>query len=94
MRVDVRERVGLCSVEFSYGGDAHRAGAGSTVFVRAGVVHGAANVGDTGVRYVAIFSQTTVDMEYVERVPAPGTEANPPSRSVWDMRTGILRELH
>jgi hypothetical protein len=54
----------------------------SVVFVPAGVEHGARNVGEEDVIYTAFFSTTAIDIEYLERNPAPGTEADPPQPPV------------
>lgn len=80
-------------LEFTYDGERLAAGAGSTVFVRGGVVHGARNPGQATVRYVAVFASTTIDIDMIERVPKPGTEDAAPSHTEWDMRGGSIRTL-
>ena len=54
----------------------------SVVFVPAGVDHGAWNVGAEPASYLAFFPTTSIDIEYLERNPAPGTEADPPQPAV------------
>ncbi len=54
----------------------------SVVFVPAGVDHGARNVGAEPASYLAFFPTTAIDIEYLERNPAPGTEGNPPQPAV------------
>jgi mannose-6-phosphate isomerase-like protein (cupin superfamily) len=73
------------------GGDTHDAGAGATVFIPAGVPHGHRNAGDGILRIRAVFPGTEIDIEMLERNPAPGTEDRPPARTVYDARTGAFR---
>ena len=61
------------------------------VFVPAGAVHGTTNVGETGVRLHAVFPSTIIEMEMLERNPAPGTEDRPPSHVEYDAHTGHFR---
>ena len=68
-------------------------GAGSTVFIPAGAAHGQENVGDEPVHIRAIFPGTTIEIEMLERNPAPGTEGDPPGRVVYDARTGEVRPI-
>jgi len=59
----------------------------SVVFAPAGVAHGARNVGSQPASYFAFFATTAVDIEYLERNPAPGTEGDPPRpQVVYDAR--------
>lgn len=59
----------------------------SVVFVPAGAAHGAENVGSNDAVYTAFFATTAVDIEYLERNPAPGTEGDPPQPPiVYDAR--------
>ena len=75
-------------------GDAQTiAEAGSTVFIPAGVAHGQENVGGDVVQIRAIFPGTAIEIEMLERNPAPGTEGDPPRRVVYDARTGAVRIL-
>lgn len=54
----------------------------SVVFVPAGLEHGARNIGSESARYIAFFPTSAIDIEYVERNPAPGTEGDPPQPPV------------
>jgi quercetin dioxygenase-like cupin family protein len=54
----------------------------SVVFVPAGTAHGARNIGSAEVVYTAFFASTAIDIEYLERNPAPGTENDPPQPPV------------
>lgn len=62
--------------------------AGDTVFIPKGMPHAQRNVGDEPLLIHAVFPSTVVDMELLERNPAPGTEKDPPKHTVYDMRTG------
>ena len=48
----------------------------------AGVEHGARNVGPEDVIYTAFFPSTQIEIEYLERNPAPGTEGDEPQPPV------------
>ncbi len=54
----------------------------SVVFVPAGTAHGAQNIGSEPASYLAVFPTTAIDIEYLERNPAPGTETDPPQPPV------------
>ncbi len=54
----------------------------SVAFFPAGVAHGARNVGSTDVVYTAFFPAAAIEIEYLERNPAPGTEGDPPQPPV------------
>ena len=74
--------------------ETYAVGAGDIVMVPAGAVHGTRNVGDEVVRLRAVFPTRRLDMEYVERNPAPGTEGDAPQAGVvWDARTGAVEPL-
>ena len=63
--------------------------AGDIVIVPAGAVHGTRNAGDDIVRLRAVFPSHLLDIAYVERNPAPGTEGDAPrARVVYNSRTG------
>jgi quercetin dioxygenase-like cupin family protein len=77
--------------EVRVGGDTHRVRGGDIVIVTAGAAHGTRNVGDEKVRLRAVFNSHLVDIEYLERNPAPGTEgADPQPAAVWNARTGAV----
>lgn len=57
-------------------------GPGAVVFVPAGVTHGTRNVGDVVLRLHAVFPSRVIPIRYLERNPAPGTEADPPQPPV------------
>jgi quercetin dioxygenase-like cupin family protein len=54
----------------------------SVAFVPAGTAHGARNIGADDVVYTAFFPSTAIEIEYLERNPAPGTEDDPPQPPV------------
>jgi quercetin dioxygenase-like cupin family protein len=59
----------------------------SVAFFPAGVEHGARNVGSGDAHYTAFFPSTAIDIEYLERNPAPGTEGEQPQASaIYDAR--------
>jgi quercetin dioxygenase-like cupin family protein len=75
-------------------GDAFAVRAGDLVIVPAGAVHGTRNVGREPVRLKAVFPSHRLDIEYVERNPAPGTKGDPPQPpAVFDTRTGSVEPL-
>jgi quercetin dioxygenase-like cupin family protein len=64
---------------------------GSVVFVPAGVPHGMRNTGPTPLRIEAVFPTDRIWIRYVERNPAPGTEAHPIAPAVTiNVRTGRI----
>lgn len=68
-------------------GDEHRVvEAGAVVFIPVGKPHGLRNATDTPVRLHGIFPSSVVDVQYLERNPAPGTEDDPPSHLTIDVR--------
>lgn len=69
-------------VEIRLGDDTRVVTGHSVVFVPAGVEHGARNVGPDAAGYLAFFPTTSIDIEYLERNPAPGTEDDPPQPAV------------
>jgi len=76
-------------VEVRLGDETRRVTGHSVVFVPAGVEHGALNVGSEPASYLAFFPTTAIDIEYLERNPAPGTEADAPKPPiVYDARAG------
>ncbi len=81
------------SAEVRLGEETRRVSGGTTVFIPAGVIHGTTNVGDIDIRFVAVFPSTTVNMDLLERIPAPGTEDRDAVHTEWDMRTGTITIL-
>ncbi len=67
--------------------------ADTTVFVPAGVVHGTTNTADEPLRIHAVFPAPVIEMEMLERNPAPGTEDHGPSHTEYDARTGEFRVI-
>jgi quercetin dioxygenase-like cupin family protein len=64
-------------------------GAGAIEFIPAGTPHGTENATDASVLITAVFPATRVDVRYLDRNPAPGTEGNDPQPPiVFDLRTG------
>jgi gentisate 1,2-dioxygenase len=58
-------------------------GAGGVAFIPAGTPHGLRNPGDDTLSLKAVFPSRSLDITYLERNPAPGTEgdeAQPPFR--------------
>jgi mannose-6-phosphate isomerase-like protein (cupin superfamily) len=63
-------------------------GAGSVVFIPAGTPHGTHNDGDEPLYIHAVFPSRELDITYLERNPAPGTEGDAPQPSIrFDLRT-------
>src|SRR5204863_511263 len=73
--------------EFRLGEDVQRLSAGAIVFTPTGMPHAARNVGDEPLRFRALFSSHLVDLRYLERNPAPGTEGRDPQTVVYDARS-------
>ena len=57
--------------------ETYRVRAGDIVIVPAGASHGTRNVGSDKVSVRAVFPSHRIDITYIERNPAPGTEAMP-----------------
>lgn len=74
--------------EARLGAESRRVTPGSVVFVPAGIPHGTTNDGEAPLGILAVFPTTTIEIGMLERNPAPGTEADPPRRSRYDLRTG------
>ena len=69
-------------------------GAGDIVIVPAGAAHGTRNVGSDKVSVRAVFPSNRIDMTYIERNLAPGTEGDAPQPGViWDTRSGEVQPL-
>jgi quercetin dioxygenase-like cupin family protein len=70
-----------------------RVGPETVIFVPAGVPHGIANAAAGPLQIHAALPATTIEIAMLERNPAPGTEADPPRRSRYDLRTGEFVHL-
>jgi quercetin dioxygenase-like cupin family protein len=82
------------AAEVRIGDQVSQVGAGSIAFIPAGEPHGTTNTGDEPVHIRAVFPSHLVDIEYLERNPAPGTEDAPPQPPVsYDTRTGAITPL-
>lgn len=82
------------AAEVRIGEETFAVGAGSIAFVPAGEPHGTTNTGDEPVRVQAVFPSHAIDIEYLERNPAPGSESDPPQPPVsYDARTGEVTPL-
>jgi quercetin dioxygenase-like cupin family protein len=69
-------------------------GAGDIVIVPAGAAHGTRNVGTDKVSVRAVFPSHRIDITYIERNPAPGTEGEAPQPGVvWNTRSGDVQPL-
>jgi quercetin dioxygenase-like cupin family protein len=66
------------NAEVTLGDDAHEVAPGTVVFVPAGSPHGTRNVGTEPLRLHAMFPSEQIGIQYLERNPAPGTEADAP----------------
>ena len=74
---------------FRIGDEIQRVAPGAVVFIPAGAVHGLENDGAEPLPIRAVFPATKVWLRYVERNPAPGTEADAPAPPLtFDLRTG------
>ena len=76
-------------VEVQLDREAHAVRAGDIMVIPAGVAHSQRNTGDSVAEIRAVFPSARVDVEYLERNPAPGTEGDPPQPAfVIDTRMG------
>jgi quercetin dioxygenase-like cupin family protein len=74
--------------------ETYRVRAGDIVIVPAGAAHGTRNVGSDKVSVRAVFPSHRIDITYIERNPAPGTEGEAPQPGVvWDTRSGEVQPL-
>jgi glyoxylate utilization-related uncharacterized protein len=64
--------------EVTLGDERRVVGPGAVVFIPAGKPHGLRNGTDTQVRLHGIFPSSVIDVQYLDRNPAPGTEGDPP----------------
>lgn len=70
------------SIEVSLGNSKQKVNDGAVVFIPAKVKHGFKNIGDDIANIVAVFPSREVDINYLERNPAPGTEGQKPGDPV------------
>lgn len=71
------------------GDDEQDVGAGAVVLVPANTAHGTRNTSADVVRVYAAFPATSIGIAYLERNPAPGTEADAPRPAYTvDLRSG------
>lgn len=73
--------------EARVGSDRQTVAPGTFVFVPAGVAHGTANTGVEPLVLHAVFPATQIDIDMIERNPAPGTESESPRKSRYNLRT-------
>jgi quercetin dioxygenase-like cupin family protein len=82
------------TVQLRVGDEVRDAGPGDVAFVPAGTPHGMRNAGAEVAEFRAVFPTVRLDVEYLERNPAPGTEALPPRAPfTLDLRTGAVEPL-
>lgn len=71
-------------------GAVHDVAAGDVVFIPAGMTHGTVNAGEKPLHVHAVFPSRRVQMEMLDRNPAPGTEDEPPMTTMYDFATGEI----
>jgi len=64
--------------EVTLGDETREVNRGTVVFIPAGTPHGTRNSSSRPVRLHAMFPSERIGIQYLERNPAPGTEADPP----------------
>jgi quercetin dioxygenase-like cupin family protein len=76
-------------VEVQLDDERHAVRAGDIMVIPAGVAHAQRNTGNSIAEIRAVFPSARLDVEYLERNPAPGTEGAPPRPAfVIDTHTG------
>lgn len=81
-------------VEVRLGDETYAVGSGDVVVIPAGVAHSQRNVGTTPAEFRAVFPSAVLDIEYLERNPAPGTEGDAPQPPfALDTHTGEITPL-
>ena len=69
-------------------------GAGGVVYIPAGIPHGTRNPGTEAVELFAVYPGTRIDITYLERNAAPGTERDAPQPPLAiDLRTGSVEPM-
>ncbi len=75
------------AAEVTVGEDQRQVGPGTVVFIPRGVPHRTRNTGAQDLRLHAVFPSEVIAIEYLDRNPAPSTEADPPRPPWWiDLR--------
>jgi mannose-6-phosphate isomerase-like protein (cupin superfamily) len=64
--------------DYTLGDERRSVGPGSCVLIPPGIPHGLVNRGGEDLRLIGFFPATVIDITYLERNPAPGTEGQPP----------------
>ena len=78
-------------LEVRLGDETRAARAGDIVVVPAGVAHSQRNTGNSPAEIRAVFPSARIDIEYLDRNPAPGTEGQPAQPPiVIDAHTGTV----
>jgi quercetin dioxygenase-like cupin family protein len=92
---DVDEAITILDgdAETRLGDERRRVGPGTVIFIPAGAPHGTANAGGRPLRIQAVFPALEIEINYLERNPAPGTESDASKRSRYDLRTGNFEVL-
>ena len=92
---DVDEAITILDgdAETRLGDERRRVGPGAVIFIPAGAPHGTANAGGRPLHIQAVFPALEIEINYLERNAAPGTESDAPKRSRYDLRTGGFEVL-
>lgn len=92
---DVDEAITILEgeAETRLGDERRRVNPGTVMFIPAGIAHGTANAGGRPLRIQAVFPALEIEINNLERNPAPGTQRDAPHRSRHDLRTGDFEVL-
>jgi quercetin dioxygenase-like cupin family protein len=92
---DVDEAITILDgdAETRLGDERQRVGPGTVIFIPAGTSRWTANAGGHPLRMQAVFPALEIEVNYLERNPAPGTAGDAPQRSCYDLRTGEFEVL-
>ncbi len=75
------------AAEVRVGEDVRQVEPGAVAFIPRGTPHGTRNLGPEDVRLHAVFPSEVIAIQYLDRNPAPGTEADTPRPPWWiDLR--------
>jgi quercetin dioxygenase-like cupin family protein len=81
-------------VELRLGDETHTVRSGDFVVIPAGIAHSQRNIGSSPAEFRAVFPSARLDIEYLERNPAPGTEGDAPQPPfALDTHTGQITPL-